>query len=204
MCCSVISSFFPPNFPQEHLMLMYTSDSCTFKLDDLLSHPIPKVYSRIYWVLDNMLNAAVKQPSCQNHLGRPRACCSRRQTHTHSPASLPGVAVWQHCQAHLPSSFIRGITRASESIPDQHGARGEKIKVAIWIRCSLGTLPFKNRAFRKNYKRNAYSIQKIWKIKSQRKRSNILEWIHTFLSVCGFFFNNTQNRYHTDLRQMIS
>lgn len=89
MCCSVISSsFFPPNFPQEHLMLMYTSDSCTFKLDDLLSHPIPKVYSRIYWVLDNMLNAAVKQPSCQNHLGRPGrvlAAVGGRRTHTHQP-----------------------------------------------------------------------------------------------------------------------
>lgn len=132
-------------------MLLCTSDSCTFKLDDLLSRPIPKVYSLIYWALKNVLfSAAVKQPSSQNHLGRPRACCSRRQTHTHSPASFPGVAVWQHCGAHLPSSFIRGVIRASESIPEQHGARGEKIKVAIWIRCSLGTLPCKNRAFRKN------------------------------------------------------
>lgn len=143
--------FFFFNFPQEHLMLLCTSDSCTFKLDDLLSRPIPKVYSLIYWALKNVLfSAAVKQPSSQNHLGRPRACCSPRQTHTHSPASFPGVAVWQHCGAHLPSSFIRGVTRASESIPEQHGARGEKIKVAIWIRCSLGTLPCKNRAFRKN------------------------------------------------------
>lgn len=151
MCCSVISFFFF-NFPREHLMLLCTSDNCTFKLDDLLSRLIPKVYSLIYWVLKKnvLFSAAMKQPSSQNHLVRPCACSSWRQTHTHSPASLPRVAVWQHCQAHLPSSFIRGVTRASESIPEQHGARGEKMKVAIWIRCSLGTLPFKNRALRKN------------------------------------------------------
>lgn len=154
MCCSdissssffLLSSFFFSffNFPQEHLD---GTDSCTFELDKLLSHLIPKVYSLIYWVLEMCSSILTwSQASSQNHLGMLCACCSRIQTHTHSPASLPRVALWHHCQVHLPSFFIRGITRAPDSISVQHSARGEKIKVPIWIRCSLGILLFKNRA----------------------------------------------------------